>query len=276
MSEISTYVSSGPTNRPSRLAGQPQRGRGSPSCRSRAGPTRWGRANRAPRRSPHRSRPHARLPESPGRKRPRSRGEWFLAATSPNSTLGHEGASAPRPQQRHHERLRLPGVAAQVEKALADHPDVADVAVAERKVSGDVSVIAAFVVPKARRAPGEAALLAYAASASPSTSARARSCSLTRSPYAERQDRAAAAAGGGLTIISSNSESRLACLGQAPRSLAVRTQTSSTLAPSSARASVSVSPSRVKARTCAPPDQSGRDSLTLWTMRPSSTSYVPK
>ncbi len=46
---------------------------------------------------------------------------------------------------------------------MATHPDVADVAVTERKVSEDVSVIAAFVVPKPETAPAEAALLAHCA-----------------------------------------------------------------------------------------------------------------
>ena len=51
----------------------------------------------------------------------------------------------------------------EVEKVLASHPDVANVAVAERRVARDVSVITAFVVPKAERAPDEAALLAHCA-----------------------------------------------------------------------------------------------------------------
>ncbi len=51
----------------------------------------------------------------------------------------------------------------EVEKVLASHPDVADVAVAERKVAEDVSVIAAFVVPKPGAAPDEAALLSHCA-----------------------------------------------------------------------------------------------------------------
>jgi acyl-coenzyme A synthetase/AMP-(fatty) acid ligase len=51
----------------------------------------------------------------------------------------------------------------EVEKVLAAHPDVADVAVAERKVSEDVSVIAAFVVPRPGSEPHEAALIAHSA-----------------------------------------------------------------------------------------------------------------
>jgi len=52
----------------------------------------------------------------------------------------------------------------EVEKVLSTHPDIADVAVAERKAASDVSVITAFVVLKADRAPDEAALLAQCAS----------------------------------------------------------------------------------------------------------------
>jgi len=51
----------------------------------------------------------------------------------------------------------------EVERVLSTHPDVADVAVAERNVSADVSVIAAFVVPKPGCEPNEAALLAHCA-----------------------------------------------------------------------------------------------------------------
>ena len=49
----------------------------------------------------------------------------------------------------------------EVEKVLSTYPDVADVAVAERKVADGVSVIVAFVAPKPGSAPDEAALLAH-------------------------------------------------------------------------------------------------------------------
>jgi acyl-coenzyme A synthetase/AMP-(fatty) acid ligase len=51
----------------------------------------------------------------------------------------------------------------EVEKALASHPDVADAAVAERRVSDEVSIIAAFVAPKPGSAADEAALMAHCA-----------------------------------------------------------------------------------------------------------------
>ena len=51
----------------------------------------------------------------------------------------------------------------EVEQVLAAHPDIADVAVAERKVATGVSVIAAFVMARPDRALDEAAVLAYCA-----------------------------------------------------------------------------------------------------------------
>ncbi len=51
----------------------------------------------------------------------------------------------------------------EVEKVLIAHPDIADVAVAERKVAKDVSVIAAFVVPQPGRPLDKAAVLAHCA-----------------------------------------------------------------------------------------------------------------
>lgn len=51
---------------------------------------------------------------------------------------------------------------AEVEAALADHPAIAEIAVAERAVRPDVSVIAAFVVPREGAARDAAAILAHA------------------------------------------------------------------------------------------------------------------
>lgn len=50
----------------------------------------------------------------------------------------------------------------EVEAALAGHPDIADVAVAEKRVREDVSVIAAFVVLKEGRMRNTASILAHA------------------------------------------------------------------------------------------------------------------
>jgi acyl-coenzyme A synthetase/AMP-(fatty) acid ligase len=52
---------------------------------------------------------------------------------------------------------------AEVEAALADHPAIAEVAAAELKVRPDVSVIAAFVVPRPGAARDAQSILAYAA-----------------------------------------------------------------------------------------------------------------
>lgn len=51
---------------------------------------------------------------------------------------------------------------AEVEAALSDHPDVAEVAVTEMRVRDDVSVIAAFIVPKDASEPDAASILAHA------------------------------------------------------------------------------------------------------------------
>lgn len=51
---------------------------------------------------------------------------------------------------------------AEVEAALAGHPAIAEIAVAEHAVRPDVSVIAAFVVPREGAATDPAAILAYA------------------------------------------------------------------------------------------------------------------
>jgi acyl-coenzyme A synthetase/AMP-(fatty) acid ligase len=92
------------------------------------------------------------------------RGDWFiggdLANIDDDGWVWHQG--------RNDDIMNAFGYRVspfEVEKVLAANPDVADVAVAERKVAEDVSVIAAFVVPRPRpdRALDEAAILAYCA-----------------------------------------------------------------------------------------------------------------
>ena len=120
------------------------------------------------------------------------RGEWFLggdlAEFDADGFVWHRG--------RNNDIMNAFGYRVsplEVEKVLAAHPDVADVAVAERKVSEDVSVIAAFVVPKPGSAPErDGRSFSAAPRISRSTSARARSCSSTRS----RTRRTARSAGG--------------------------------------------------------------------------------
>ena len=90
------------------------------------------------------------------------RGEWFiggdLAEFDADGYVWHRG--------RNDDIMNAFGYRVsplEVEKVLSTHPDVADVAVAERNVADGVSVITAFVVPKPERAPDEAALLAHCA-----------------------------------------------------------------------------------------------------------------
>ncbi|RBP04641.1 acyl-coenzyme A synthetase/AMP-(fatty) acid ligase [Roseiarcus fermentans] len=164
MSEISTYVSSRPDEpvRPG-SPGRPQRGRRVAVLPVEGGtdPLRPGEIGLL---AVHRSDPGLMLGywNRPEEEAAAFRGEWFLggdlAEFDADGWVWHRG--------RNNDIMNAFGYRVsplEVEKALAAHPDVADVAVAERTVSGDVSVIAAFVVGKPGRAPDEAALLAHAA-----------------------------------------------------------------------------------------------------------------
>ena len=164
MSEISTFISSRPGEpiRPG-SPGRPQTGR-----RVAILPVEGGTdplpAGKAGLLAVHRSDPGLMLGYSnrPEEEAAAFRGEWFiggdLAEFDEDGFVWHHG--------RNDDVMNAFGYRVsplEVEKALLTHPDVADVAVAERKVAKDVSVIAAFIVPKAGRAPDEAALLAHAA-----------------------------------------------------------------------------------------------------------------
>ncbi len=90
------------------------------------------------------------------------RGEWFiggdLAEFDADGFVWHRG--------RNDDIMNAFGYRVsplEVEKVLSGHPDVADVAVAERKVAEGVSVITAFVAPTPGSAPDEATLLAHCA-----------------------------------------------------------------------------------------------------------------
>ena len=164
MSEISTYVSSRPYEpiRPG-SPGRPQRGR-----RVAVLPVEGGTEPLPPGAvgllAVHRSDPGLMLGywNRPDEEAAAYRGEWFLggdlAEFDADGFVWHRG--------RNNDIMNAFGYRVsplEVEKVLAAHPDVADVAAAERKVSGDVSVIAAFVVPKPGSSPTEAALLAHCA-----------------------------------------------------------------------------------------------------------------
>jgi acyl-coenzyme A synthetase/AMP-(fatty) acid ligase len=90
------------------------------------------------------------------------RGKWFvggdLAAFDDEGYLWYQG--------RADDLMNAGGYRvspAEVEAALADHPAIAEVAVAEHAVRPDVSVIAAFVVPRAGASKDGASILAHAA-----------------------------------------------------------------------------------------------------------------
>ncbi len=164
MSEISTYVSCRPgeTIRPG-SPGRPQTGR-----RVAILPVDGGMeplpAGEVGLLAVHRSDPGLMLGywNRPAEEAAAFRGAWFiggdLAEFDVDGFIWHRG--------RNDDIMNAFGYRVsplEVEKVLISHPDVADVAVAERKVAEDVSVIAAFVVPKPDRAPDEAALIAHCA-----------------------------------------------------------------------------------------------------------------
>ena len=164
MSEISTYVSSRPYEpiRPG-SPGRPQRGR-----RVAVLPVEGGTEPLPPGAvgllAVHRSDPGLMLGywNRPDEEAAAYRGEWFLggdlAEFDADGFVWHRG--------RNNDIMNAFGYRVsplEVEKVLATHPDVADAAVAERNVSAEVSVIAAFVVAKPGREPAEAALLRHCA-----------------------------------------------------------------------------------------------------------------
>ena len=164
MSEISTYVSSRPGEpiRPG-SPGRPQRGRQVAVLPVEGGtdPLPPGEVGLL---AVHRSDPGLMLGywNRPTEEAAVFRGDWFiggdLAEFDADGYVWHRG--------RNDDIMNAFGYRVsplEVEKVLASHPDVADVAVAERNVASDVSVITAFAVPKAERAPDEAALLAHCA-----------------------------------------------------------------------------------------------------------------
>jgi acyl-coenzyme A synthetase/AMP-(fatty) acid ligase len=160
MSEISTYISSRP--------GEPIR-RGSPG-RPQTGrrvailpiePLPEGAVGLI---AVHRSDPGLMLGywNRPAEEAAAYRGEWFiggdLAEFDDDGWIWYRG--------RNDDLMNAFGYRVsplEVEKVLSAHPDVADVAVTERKVADGVSVIAAFVVLKAERVADEEALLAHCA-----------------------------------------------------------------------------------------------------------------
>lgn len=163
MSEVSTYVSAGPTvpRRASR-AGRPQRGRRVAVLDEARRVVPVGTAGElaVSRHDPGLMLGYWRRPQET---EAAFCGEWFLTGDrvrmDADGYVEHLG--------RVDEVMTALGYRvspAEVEQALADHGAVAEVAVAELPVRADLSLIAAFVVPRGAW-PGEEALAAHAASA---------------------------------------------------------------------------------------------------------------
>ena len=164
MSEISTYISSRPGEpiRPG-SPGRPQTGR-----RIAILPVEGGTTPAPPGEigllAVHRGDPGLMLGywNRPNEEAAAFRGDWFiggdLAEFDVDGWVWHRG--------RNDDIMNAFGYRVsplEVEKVLMRHPDVADVAVAERKVVDDISVIAAFVAPRPGSAPDEKALIAHCA-----------------------------------------------------------------------------------------------------------------
>lgn len=163
MSECSTYISTGPDMeiRPG-SPGRPQPGR-SVAALPIEGGTEPLPAGETGLLAVHRSDPGLMLGywQRPEEESEVYRGDWFiggdLASFDEDGYLWYHG--------RADDVMNAMGYRvspAEVEAALSDHPDVAEVAVTEMRVRDDVSVIAAFIVPKDASEPDAASILAHA------------------------------------------------------------------------------------------------------------------
>jgi len=163
MSEISTYISTGPGMeiRPG-SPGKPQAGR-----RVAILPVDGGTEPLPPGEigllAVHRSEPSLMLGywNRPEEEAAVFRGDWFmggdLASIDADGYLWHHG--------RNDDVMNAMGYRVspvEVEAALAEHPSIAEVAVTELRVRGDVSVIAAFILPRDGQQPNPAELEAFA------------------------------------------------------------------------------------------------------------------
>jgi acetyl-CoA synthetase len=164
MSEISTYISSAPSvPRKPGTTGRPQPGR-RVAILPPAGPDRPLPAGEEGLLAVHRSDPGLMLGywHRPEEEAEVMRGEWFaggdLAVMDEEGYVTHLG--------RANEIMKALGYRVsplEVEAALGSHPDVAEVACTELRVREDVSVIAAFVVPRPGAALAADAIKAFAA-----------------------------------------------------------------------------------------------------------------
>lgn len=164
MSEISTYISTSPSvpRRPGCI-GKPQPGRHIAILDTEDGTTPLvpGAEGLL---AVHRSDPGMMLGywNRPEEEREVFRGDWFtggdLACMDADGYVAHRG--------RANDIMKALGYRVsplEVEAVLALHPQVAEAACTEVKVRADVSVIGAFIVPKAGARPEVAALAAFAA-----------------------------------------------------------------------------------------------------------------
>ncbi|MGH6942872.1 MAG: acyl-CoA synthetase [Geminicoccaceae bacterium] len=163
MSEISTYVSSGPSTpiRPG-SPGRPQPGRRVAILPQEDG-TQELLAGEVGLLAVHRSDPGLMLGywRDPAATAAAMRGEWFvggdLAQTDPDGYVWYHG--------RRDDILNCQGYrvsALEVERAMAAHPAIAEVAVGESRRPDGVALVTAYVVPAAER-PDERAILDWTA-----------------------------------------------------------------------------------------------------------------
>lgn len=163
MTEVSTYVSFSPERPPLRGAtGYPQRGRrvavladdgDAPVARGREGML------AVSRRDPGLMLGYWRRPDETAAA---FRGEWFV--TGDRARMEADGAIVHL--GRADDLISAGGYRVspqEVEAALAEHPGVAEAAAVERRLREGVSVVAAYYVPRAGAAPGEAELAAHCA-----------------------------------------------------------------------------------------------------------------
>lgn len=166
MSEISTYISTGPgmAIRPG-SPGKPQPGRRVAILSPDSNEPVLLPMGETGLLAVHRSEPSLMLGywHRPEEEALVYRGDWFcggdLASLDAEGYLWHHG--------RNDDVMNAMGYRVspvEVEMALADHPALAEIAVTELKVRADVSVIAAFIVPRDGQTPDPAELARYAES----------------------------------------------------------------------------------------------------------------
>ena len=163
MSELSTYISASPTvSAKGEAIGKPQPGRHVEILPLEGGTEPLPR-NELGLIASHRSDPGLMLGywNRPEEENPVYRRDWFL--TGDLGTMDEEGYVT------HHGRaddlMNAMGYRvspAEVEKVLGDHPDIAEVAVAEVQVRPDVSVISAFLVSKSDASADAETIRSYA------------------------------------------------------------------------------------------------------------------